>query len=292
MTKNKIEITMRWLLLFCSMISLLILVGIGYFLFKNGFMAFVENGVGSFIFGKTWNIGRNVYGLYPLILGSIFVTIGSIVVSAPMGISVAIFMTDIATEKFEAVISPCIELMAGIPSVVFGLVGMIFLVPLIRENFAPPGYSLIAAIIILIVMTIPTVITLSRDSLKSVPRQYKEASYALGATKWQTIWHHVIPASFSRILTGTILALSRALGETAPLVVIGAATFISVDPSGIFSKFTTLPIQIYQWSARPQGAYRNIAAAAIITLLVLLLVINSSAIIARERITRKKRLEK
>jgi phosphate transport system permease protein len=138
---------------------------------------------------------------------------------------------------------------------------------------------------------LPIIIINTQEAIKAVPDTLRMSSYGLGATKWQTIWHHVLPASFSRILTGTILALSRALGETAPLVVIGASTFISVDPTGIFSKFTTLPIQIYQWSARPQGAYRSIAAGAIITLLVLLLVINSSAIIMRERISRKKRLE-
>ena len=275
MTKNKIEITMRWLLLFCSMISLLILVGIGYFLFKNGFMAFVENGVGSFIFGKTWNIGRNVYGLYPLILGSIFVTIGSIVVSAPMGISVAIFMTDIATEKFEAVISPCIELMAGIPSVVFGLVGMIFLVPLIRENFAPPGYSLIAAIIILIVMTIPTVITLSRDSLKSVPRQYKEASYALGATKWQTIWNVELPAAKSGIIGSVILGMGRAVGEAmAVYMVIGNAFKI---PNSIFDPSRTLTSnivgQIEEAALNSQHLHALFACG--IVLLVFVFVFNS-----------------
>jgi phosphate transport system permease protein len=114
------------------------------------------------------------------------------------------------------------------------------------------------------------------------------SSYGVGATKWQTILHQLLPVSIDRILTGTILALSRALGETAPLVVIGASTFIAVDPSGIFSKFTTLPIQIYQWSARPQGAYRNIAAAAIIALLVLLMVLNGTAIYLRNRVAKKK----
>jgi phosphate transport system permease protein len=109
----------------------------------------------------------------------------------------------------------------------------------------------------------------------------------LGATKWQTIWHHVLPSAFSGILTGTILAMSRAIGETAPLVVVGASTFITVDPDGPFAKFTVLPIQIYQWTSRPQAEFRNIAAAAIIVLLVLLITLNASAVLLRQRFSRR-----
>ncbi|MFW6228172.1 MAG: PstA family ABC transporter permease, partial [Alkalispirochaeta sp.] len=126
--------------------------------------------------------------------------------------------------------------------------------------------------------------------IRAVPGSLRDSSYGLGATKWQTIWHHVLPASFDRILTGTILAVSRAIGETAPLVVVGASTFITVDPTSFFSKFTTLPIQIYQWSARPQAEFRNIAAAAIIVLLVLMLSMNAAAIVMRNRISRKRRI--
>ncbi|MBZ4673709.1 MAG: phosphate transporter, inner rane subunit PstA, partial [Spirochaeta sp.] len=139
-------------------------------------------------------------------------------------------------------------------------------------------------------LVLPIIIINTQEALKGVPDSLRMSSYGVGATKWQTIWSQVLPVSFDRILTGTILALSRALGETAPLVVIGASTFISVDPSSIFSKFTTLPIQIYQWSARPQGSYRNIAAAAIIVLLVLLLVLNSGAIYLRDKLAKKKRM--
>ena len=117
----------------------------------------------------------------------------------------------------------------------------------------------------------------------------RDSSYGLGATKWQTIWHHVLPNSFDRILTGTILAVSRALGETAPIMLVGASTVILTDPKGIFSQFTALPIQIWQWTARPQPEFRNVAAAAILVLLVLLLSMNAFAIVSRDRI-RKRRL--
>jgi phosphate transport system permease protein len=115
----------------------------------------------------------------------------------------------------------------------------------------------------------------------------RQASYGLGATRWQTIWSHVLPNALPGILTGAILSMSRAIGETAPLVVVGASTFITVDPSGPFSKFTTLPIQIYQWTSRPQGEFRNIAAAAIIVLLVLLLSLNAGAVLLRNRFSKR-----
>jgi phosphate transport system permease protein len=119
-----------------------------------------------------------------------------------------------------------------------------------------------------------------------VPRALREASYGLGATRWQTIWHHVLPNAIPGILTGSILAISRAFGETAPLVVVGASTAIFMDPSGPFSKFTTLPIQIYQWTSRPQAAFQNLAAAAIIVLLALLLALNAVAVILRNKYQR------
>jgi phosphate transport system permease protein len=153
------------------------------------------------------------------------------------------------------------------------------------------GRTILSGGLTLGLLVLPIIIINTQEALKAVPDSLRMSSYGIGATKWQTIWGQVLPVSIDRILTGTILALSRALGETAPLVVIGASTFISVDPSGIFSKFTTLPIQIYQWSARPQGAYRNVAGAAIIALLILLMVLNSSAIILRDKLSKKKRME-
>jgi phosphate transport system permease protein len=151
------------------------------------------------------------------------------------------------------------------------------------------GRTILSAGLTLALLILPIIIINSREAIKAVPGSLRDSSYGLGATKWQTIWHHVLPASFDRILTGTILAVSRAIGETAPLVVVGASTFITVDPTSIFSKFTTLPIQIYQWSARPQAEFRNIAAAAIVVLLVLMLSMNAVAIVLRNRISRKRR---
>ena len=135
-------------------------------------------------------------------------------------------------------------------------------------------------------LILPLIIINAQEAIRAVPRSLRQGSYALGATKWQTIWHHVLPVAFPGILTGNILAMSRAIGETAPLIVVGASTFITFDPSGPFSKFTVLPIQIYNWTSQPQVEFRSIAAAAILTLLALLLTLNSVAVILRNRMRR------
>jgi phosphate transport system permease protein len=148
------------------------------------------------------------------------------------------------------------------------------------------GRTILAAGLTLGLLILPIIIINAREAIRAVPRTLREASYGLGATKWQTIWHHVLPNAIPGILTGSILAISRAFGETAPLVVVGASTAIFVDPHGPFSKFTTLPIQIYQWTARPQAAFQNLAAAAIIVLLILLLALNAVAVILRNKYQR------
>ena len=148
------------------------------------------------------------------------------------------------------------------------------------------GRTILAAGLTLGLLILPIIIINAREAIRAVPRAFREASYGLGATKWQTIWHHVLPNAIPGILTGSILAISRAFGETAPLVVVGASTAIFMDPSGPFSKFTTLPIQIYQWTSRPQAAFQNLAAAAIIVLLVLLLALNAVAVLLRNKYQR------
>jgi phosphate transport system permease protein len=143
------------------------------------------------------------------------------------------------------------------------------------------GRTILSAGLTLALLVLPLIIINTQEAIKAVPDSLRHASYAVGATQWQTIWHHVLPSAIPGILTGTILAISRAIGETAPLVVVGAATYITSDPSGLFSRFTTLPIQIYQWSSRPQAEFQHLASAAILVLLIMLLSLNSIAIILR-----------
>jgi phosphate transport system permease protein len=149
------------------------------------------------------------------------------------------------------------------------------------------GRTILSAGLTLGLLILPLIIINAQEAIRAVPNSLRQAGMGLGATKWQTTWHHVLPSAISGILTGTILAISRAIGETAPLVVIGASTFIQFDPDGPFSKFTTLPIQIFQWTSRPQDEFRNIAAAAILVLLALLLTLNATAVLLRNRYARR-----
>lgn len=155
---------------------------------------------------------------------------------------------------------------------------------LVRMNsFSPNGRTLVSAGLTLVLLILPIIIINAQEAIRAVPHTVREASYGLGATRWQTIWHQVLPAALPGIMTGTILSVSRAVGETAPLIVVGAATFLVTDPTSPFSQFTAMPIQIYQWTARPQGQFADIAAAAIIVLLVLMLTLNAAAIVLRNR---------
>ncbi|MEM9954272.1 MAG: ABC transporter permease subunit [Chloroflexota bacterium] len=151
------------------------------------------------------------------------------------------------------------------------------------SGFTLSGRTVLSAALTLSLLILPVIIINAQEALRAVPNALREASYGLGATKWQTIWKTILPAAVPGIMTGTILAVSRAVGETAPLIVVGASTFLLTDPNGPFSQFTALPIQVYQWTARPQGQFQFIAAAAIIVLLTMVLVLNAVAIIIRSR---------
>lgn len=241
-------------------------------------------------------------GIRTALLGSLWIILITFLVAFPIGVGAAIYLEEYAQDnRLNRILQLNIFNLSAVPSIIYGLLGLAVFVRAMEpitsgsmllgfsDNTAN-GRTILSGGLTLALLVLPIIIINTQEALKAIPDSLRMSAFGVGATKWQTIWYHVLPASIDRILTGTILALSRALGETAPLVVIGASTFISVDPAGIFSKFTTLPIQIYQWSARPQGAYRNIAAAAIVSLLILLLVMNSAAIHMRNKIIKKKRL--
>lgn len=239
-------------------------------------------------------------GVRTAILGSIWMIFITVVVAFPLGVGAAIYLEEYARDNgINRVIQVNIYNLAGVPSIIYGLLGLAVFVRLLgpitsgavfgaSATSDPTGRTVLSAGLTLALLILPIIIISSQEAIRAVPQSLRDSSYGLGATKWQTIWHHVLPASFDRILTGTILAVSRAAGDTATLVLTGAATVIFVDPKSLFTQFTALPIQIYQWSARPQGAFRNVAAAAIIVLLVLLLSMNAFAIVTRDRIRRRR----
>jgi phosphate transport system permease protein len=238
-------------------------------------------------------------GVRTAILGSLWIIVITILFAFPLGVGASIYLEEYAGDNpVNRIIQTNINNLAGVPSIIYGMLGLAILVralePLtsgallgIVDPTTANGRTILSAGVTLGLLILPLIIINSQEAIRAVPLSLRQASYGLGATRWQTVWHHVLPNALPGILTGTILAISRAIGETAPLVVVGASTFITVDPNGPFSKFTTLPIQIYQWTARPQDEFRNIAAAAIIVLLVLLLTLNATAVLLRNRYSRR-----
>lgn len=239
-------------------------------------------------------------GLRTALLGTVWVVLIALVVSLPLGVGAAIYLEEYASTRnwFERLIQTNIRNLAGVPSIIYGLLGLFVFVRALgfftSGQFVGVndvnGRTILSAGLTLGLLILPVVIINAQEAIRAVPPSIREASYGMGATKWQTIWKQVLPVAFPGILTGVILSMSRAIGETAPLVVIGASTFIGVDPNGPFSKFTVVPIQIYQWTARPEAEFQRLAAAAILVLLALLLTLNSTAIILRQHYRRKLQL--
>ena len=240
-------------------------------------------------------------GVRTAILGSLWIIFITIFIAFPIGVGAAIYLEEYATSErwINRVIQTNINNLAAVPSIIYGILGLTIFVralePLssgsifgiVDSSASLNGRTILAGGFTLALLVLPLIIINAQEAIRAVPKSLRQASYGLGASKWQTVWSHVLPNAIPGILTGTILALSRAFGETAPLLIVGVSTYITVDPSNMFSKFTTLPAQIYQWTARPQVEWRNLAAAAILILLLLLLLLNASAIILRNRYTRK-----
>lgn len=235
-------------------------------------------------------------GVRTALLGSIWLITITLLIALPIGIGAAIYLQEYATDNWlNRAIATNINNLAGVPSIVYGMLGLAIFVRALEPLTSGAifgvtdsnGRTILAAGLTMALLILPVIIINAQEAIKAVPDSLRQAAYGLGATQWQTIWSHVLPNAIPGILTGSILAISRAIGETAPLIVVGASTFITVDPSSPFSKFTALPIQIFNWTSRPQSEFRNIAAAAIVVLLAMLLSLNATAIFLRNRFSRK-----
>ena len=238
-------------------------------------------------------------GVRTAIFGSLWTILFTILFAFPIGVGAAIYLEEYASDnRFNRIIQTNINNLAGVPSIIYGILGLAIFVRTLEpltsgavfglvDLTTANGRTVLSAGLTLGLLVLPIIIINSQEAIRAVPRSLRNASFGVGATKWQTVWSHVLPNAMPGILTGTILAISRAIGETAPLVVVGASTAISFDPNSPFSKFTTLPIQIYQWTSRPQDEFRSLAAASILVLLVLLLTLNASAVLLRNRFSRR-----
>ena len=222
-------------------------------------------------------------GIKAAMLGSIYVVLVAGVVSFTLGVATALFLEEYATRsRFSKIAKINIANLAGVPSIVYGILGLQIFVHSMHL-----GSSVLAGGFTLALLVLPIVIVAASEAVRAVPPSLREGSFALGATRWQVIWHMVIPQAFPGILTGVILAVSRAMGETAPLIAMGALAFVPFTPDSPLSRFTVLPIQIFNWTSRPQEGFRETAAAGIIVLLVILLVMNAGAVILRNRFQNK-----
>jgi phosphate transport system permease protein len=220
-------------------------------------------------------------GFRTAILGTIYVIGGVVLLIVPVGVGAAVYLEEYAdkTRWYNRLIELNIQNLAGVPSVVFGILGLAFIV----RGPLGLGFVAMAASLTLALLVLPTVILAAREAIRAVPPSIREGSLALGATKWQTISRQVLPAALAGILTGVILAVARAIGEAAPLLLVGATTFVTFDPNFFSGGYSTLPVQIYNYAARPQDEFRDLAAAGIIVMLILLLAMNSFAIWLRNR---------
>ncbi len=267
-------------------ILLLISVAVGFILLFTLLADVLQKGVGYLdetFFTQPSSSNPQNAGARPAILGTIYLMILLLVMVVPIGVGTAIYLEEYANRErwYNRFLELNIQNLAAVPSIVYGILGLAFLVRGIGL-----GRVLLAGALILTLLVLPTVIVASREAIRAVPDSIRQGAFALGATQWQVVSRQVLPAAIPGIATGSILALARAIGETAPLLLVGALTYVAVNPT-LMGSFTALPIQIYQWIARPQDEFRLLAAAGIIVLLVILLTMNAFAIWLRNRYQRR-----
>ena len=245
MTRYFREIFIKNIFALIAFISVLLLGLIVFFLFREGIPIFREISVSKFLFGSAWypTYDPPEYGIWPLIVGSLLVTLFSCLIAVPLGVMSAIYISEIAPAAIKEVLKSIIELLAGLPSVVLGFFGMVIVAPWLQETFdLPTGLNIINASVMLAIMAIPTISSISEDALYAVPREFKEASYALGATKFETIIKIIMPAALSGISTAVILGMARAIGET--MVVLMVAGGAAAIPESIFDPVRPMPASI------------------------------------------------
>ncbi len=261
-------------------VSFLVLAAIAVFIVQQGLPTFREVGFFDFLFGTVWRPTQGQFGILPMIIGSLAVTIGSLLLAVPLGIACAILLAEVAPLKVRSLLRPAVELLVGIPSVVYGLVGLIILVPAVRE-IGGTGFSVLTASLVLMAMVLPTIISVSEDAIRAVPRRYKEGSLALGATQWQTIWHVLVPAARSGIGASVVLGMGRAIGETmAMIMVIGNAILIPKSPLDPARTLTgNIAVEINYAS----GTHQSALFATAIVLLVFIILLNTVAIYTLKR---------
>lgn len=280
MTKFK-EKFMHGVFLFCACVSILAVLLICVFLFANGIPAMKEIGLFDFLMGRQWKPNNNIYGILPMILGSIYVTAGAIVIGVPIGILVAVFMTRFCPKWLYKILKPAVDLLAGIPSVVYGFFGLMVIVPLIRDLFGGSGTSMLAASIVLGIMILPTIISVSESAIRAVPESYYEGSLALGASHERSVFRVVLQAAASGVMAGVILGVGRAIGETMAVIMVAGNQ--AALPRGLFSGVRTMTANIVLEMGYAADLHREALIATAVVLFVFILIINVSFSVLKRR---------
>ncbi|HJD30025.1 MAG TPA: phosphate ABC transporter permease subunit PstC [Candidatus Blautia avicola] len=276
--KDVKETVMKYVFLVCACASILAVILICAFLFANGVPAIGKIGVFNFLLGETWKPGNDLYGILPFILGSIYVTAGAIIIGVPIGLLTAIFMARFCPKSIYRFMKPAVDLLAGIPSVVYGFFGMVVLVPFVRNffgrtlGFGGNGSSMFTASVMLGIMILPTIISVGESSIRAVPNSYYEGSLALGATHERSVFCTIVPAAKSGIMAGIILGIGRAIGETMAVIMIAGNQ--PRMPKGIFEGVRTLTSNIVMEMGYATDLHREALIATAVVLFVFILIIN------------------
>ena len=279
--KNAKETIMKFVFLLAATVSIAAVILICVFLFASGVPAIREIGVFNFLFGTTWRPANDLYGILPMIVGSIYVTAGALVIGVPVGVLTAIFMARFCPKWLYKIMKPAVNLMAGIPSVVYGFFGLVVLVPYIRDTFGGRGLSVLTASILLGLMILPTIISMSESSLRAVPQSYYEGGLALGASHERSVFFTVVPAAKSGIFASIILGVGRAIGENmAVIIVAGNQTVI---PEKITDGVRTLTTNIVMEMGYSTGLHREALIATAVVLFVFILIINLAFSLLKRR---------
>jgi len=282
MKKAKLkEQCMHVVFLLSACISILAVALICIFIFINGIPAMTEIGVFKFLSGTHWRPSNDVYGIFPMILGSLYVTAGAIMIGVPIGTLTAVFMARFCPKNLHKILKPAIDLLAGIPSVVYGFFGLMVIVPFIRDYLGGSGTSMLAASVILGIMILPTIVNVSEAAIRAVPESYYEGSLALGATHERSVFFTVVPAAKSGIMAGVILGVGRAIGETMAVVMVAGNQ--AVIPSGILKGLRTLTTNIVLEMGYAADLHRGALIATAAILFVFILIINLTFSLIKRR---------
>lgn len=276
---------MEFVFMLCACVSILAVALICIFLFANGVPAMTKIGFSKFLLGCTWQAGNGLFGIFPMIIGSIYVTAGAIIVGVPIGILAAVFLARFCPKPLYRIMKPGVELLAGIPSVVYGFFGLMIIVPWVRDTFRPyyggNGLSLFSAALLLGIMILPTIISISESAIRAVPDKYYQGALALGATHERSVFRTVVPAAKSGIMAGIVLGIGRAFGETMAVIMIaGNQAWI---PDNMFQGIRTLTANIVMEMGYAQDLHREALIATGVVLFVFILIINTLFSILKRR---------